>query len=137
MLSRFSFNYLQIFYRTGILLYKGFQDQFCLPNGLQCAKMVDGTRAWLRKKTNNKHYEHIYSWTNSLIGVYHSYHTIYKYINIHRDSEAQLGLLLEGGNILFCNGLGWGLRGGFPPFSKIFRKHKCFFKGLKSKKRKF
>ena len=51
-------------------------------------------------------------------------------------AEAQLGLLLGGGNILFCKGLGGGLRGA-PPLSKIFTKQKCFFKGLKSKKRKF
>jgi len=50
---------------------------------------------------------------------------------------AQLGLLVGGGSILFCKGLG-GVKGGFPPlFSKIFKKRKCFFKGLKSKKRKF
>ena len=50
-------------------------------------------------------------------------------------SEAQLGLLLGGGNILFCKGLG-GLRGGSPPpLSKIFQKQKCFFKGFLSRKK--
>ena len=42
----------------------------------------------------------------------------------------------RGGTILFCKGLGGG-EGGFPPFSKIFKKQKCLLKGLKSKKRKF
>ena len=33
--------------------------------------------------------------------------------------------------------VGGGGKGGFPPFSKIFQKQKCFYKGFKSKKRKF
>ena len=55
-----------------------------------------------------------------------------------RDSEAQLGLLLWGGNILLCNGWGrGGVKGGFPPFSKIFQKQKFFYKGLSRKKGNF
>ena len=48
-------------------------------------------------------------------------------------SEAQLGLLLWGAIYYFVRVKGVG-KGGFPPFSKIFQKQKCFFKGLKSKK---
>ena len=51
-------------------------------------------------------------------------------------SEAQLGLLLWGAIYYFVRVKGVG-KGGFPPFSKIFQKQKCFFKRLKSKKRFF
>ena len=41
----------------------------------------------------------------------------------------------RGGNILFCNGRGGGVKGGFPPFSKIYQKQKCFFLRVWSRKK--
>ena len=43
----------------------------------------------------------------------------------------------RGGNLLLCNGWGRGLKGGFPPFSKIFQKQKCFIRVLSRKKGNF
>ena len=44
-------------------------------------------------------------------------------------AEAQLGLLLGWGNILFCMGLGVGIIGGFPPpFRKFFKNKSAFLR---------